>query len=136
MEFRFLERYQPQLLAVLRVIVALLFIEHATIKLFGFPPGGAPGLQPVGTLLWVAGVIEIITGALVFLGLFTRPAAFIASGEIAIGYWMFHGPKSFWPALNNGEAAILFCFAFLYIASAGPGAWSVDGTRSRNAPIR
>src|SRR5512138_2229768 len=118
MDFTWLQRWQPQLLALLRIMVALLFIEHATIKLFGFPPGAAPGLQQVGTLLWIAGVIEIVTGGLVLLGLFTRLAAFIASGEIAVGYFMFHAPKSFWPAVNMGEAAILFCFAFLYLAAA------------------
>jgi putative oxidoreductase len=136
MEFTWLSRWQPQLLAILRIVVALLFIEHATIKLFGFPPGGQPGLQQVGTLLWIAGVIEIITGTLVLVGLFTRLAAFIAAGELAVAYWMVHGPKSFWPALNMGEAAILFCFVFLYLASAGPGAWSLDRARTRNAPIR
>jgi putative oxidoreductase len=129
MEFTWVQRWQPQLLALLRIIVALLFIEHATIKLFGFPPGGAPGLQQAGTLLWIAGVIEIVMGGLVLLGLFTRLAAFVASGEIAVGYFMFHAPKSFWPAVNMGEAAILFCFVFLYIAAAGPGAWSIDASR-------
>ena len=129
MEFTWVQRWQPQLLALLRIIVALLFIEHATIKLFGFPPGGAPGLQQVGSLLWIAGVIEIVTGGLVLLGLFTRLGAFIASGETAVGYFMVHAPKSFWPAVNMGEAAILFCFVFLYIAAAGPGAWSIDAAR-------
>ena len=129
MELTWVQRWQPQLLALLRIIVALLFIEHATIKLFGFPPGGAPGLQQVGSLLWIAGVIEIVAGGLVLLGLFTRVAAFVASGEIAVGYFMFHAPKSFWPAVNMGEAAILFCFVFLYIAAAGPGAWSIDASR-------
>src|SRR4029079_8958405 len=119
MEFTWLSRWQPQLLAILRIVVALLFIEHATIKLFGFPPGGQPGLQQVGTLLWIAGVIEIITGALVLVGLFTRPAAFIAAGELAVGYWMVHGPKSFWPALKMGEAAVPFCFAFPYPRGGG-----------------
>jgi putative oxidoreductase len=131
MELTWLERWQPQLLAVVRIVTALLFLEHATIKLLGFPPGGAPGLQQVGTLLWVAGAIEIVTGGLVLLGLFTRLAAFIASGEIAVGYFMFHAPKSFFPAVNMGEGAILFCFIFLYLAAAGPGAWSVDGARFR-----
>ena len=135
MEFPWLSRWQPQLLAILRIVVALLFVEHATIKLFGFPPGGKPGLQEVGSLLWSAGVIELVVGLLVLLGLFTRPAAFVAAGEMAVAYWMVHGAKGFWPAENMGEAAILFCFVFLYLAAAGPGAWSVDGTRSRYAPI-
>jgi putative oxidoreductase len=136
MEMTWLSRWQPQLLAILRIVVALLFIEHATIKLFGFPPGGMPGPQPIATLLGAAAIIEMVTGVLVLLGLWTRLAAFIASGEMAVAYFMFHGSKGFWPAVNMGEAAVLFCFIFLYLAAAGPGAWSNDGSRTRNAPIR
>jgi putative oxidoreductase len=136
MEMTWLSRWQPHVLAILRIVVGLLFIEHATIKLLGFPPGGQPGLQEAGTLLWVAGLIELVTGALVVLGLWTRLAAFIAAGEMAVAYFMFHASKGFYPAVNMGEAAILFCFACLYLAAAGPGAWSVDGARSRAAPIR
>jgi putative oxidoreductase len=130
MTLTWLLRWQPKLLAVLRMVTGLLFIEHATIKLFGFPPGGQPGLQAVGNFLWIAGAIEMITGLLVVLGLLTRLAAFVAAGEMAVAYWMIHAPKSFYPAVNMGEAAILFCFVFLYLAAAGPGAWSVDGTRT------
>ena len=136
MEMTWLSRWQPQLLAILRIVVGLLFLEHATIKLFGFPPGGMPGLQDTGTLLWIGGVIELVTSALVVIGLFTRLAAFVAAGEMAVGYFMFHFPKGFYPAVNMGEAAILFCFVFLYLAAAGAGAWSIDGARARNAPIR
>ncbi len=136
MEFTWLSRWQAQLLAVLRIVTGLLFLEHGLIKLFGFPPGGQPGVQQVGTLLWIAGVIELLAAVLVTLGLFARVAAFIAAGEMAVAYFMFHGPKSFYPAVNMGEGAILFCFIFLYLAAAGPGAWSVDGARTRNAPIR
>jgi putative oxidoreductase len=132
MEFTWLQRWQPQLLAILRVVVGLLFVEHAQIKLAGFPPGGKPGLQEVGSFLWIAGVIELVTGALVTLGLFTRLAAFIAAGEMAVAYWMVHAKMGFYPAVNMGEAAILFCFVFLYLAAAGPGAWSVDGARRRS----
>jgi putative oxidoreductase len=132
MEFTWLQRWQPQLLAILRVVVGLLFVEHALIKLAGFPPGGKPGLQEVGSFLWIAGVIELVTGALVTLGLFTRLAAFIAAGEMAVAYWMVHAKMGFYPAVNMGEAAILFCFVFLYLAAAGPGAWSVDGARRRS----
>ena len=135
MELPWLSRWQPHLLAILRIIVALLFIEHALIKLIGFPPGGAPGQQAIGTLLGVAGIIELVLGALVLVGLFTRLAAFLASGEMAIAYFMYHAPKGFWPAVNMGEAAILFCFVFLYIAAAGAGAWSIDGTRTRHERI-
>lgn len=136
MEMTWLSRWQPQLLAILRIVVALLFIEHATIKLFGFPPGGMPGQQAIGTLLGVAGLVELVTGVLVLLGLFTRLAAFIAAGEMAVAYFMFHFTKGFYPAVNNGEGAILFCFIFLYLAAAGAGAWSIDAARARNAPIR
>jgi len=136
MELPWLGRWQPQLLAILRIVVGLLFLEHALIKLLGFPPGGKPGLQEVGSFLWFAGVIELVTSVLVLLGLFTRAAAFVAAGEMAVAYWMVHAKMGFYPAVNMGEGAILFCFVFLYIAAAGPGAWSVDGARLRNAPIR
>ena len=135
MDFTWLSRLQPQLLAVLRIVTALLFLEHALIKLFGFPPGGQPGLQPIGSLLGVAGIIELAAGILVLIGLFTRFAAFIAAGEMAVAYFMIHAPKGFYPAVNMGEAAILFCFIFLYLTAAGPGAWSVDGARTRNVPV-
>jgi putative oxidoreductase len=135
MELPWLSRWQPQLLALLRIVTALLFLEHATQKFFAFPaPFPMPG--PLPPLLIAAGAVELITGVLVTIGLFTRIVAFLAAGEMAIGYFMMHFPQSFWPAINKGEAAILFCFVFLYIAAAGPGAWSVDGTRTRNAPIR
>jgi putative oxidoreductase len=131
MDFAWLSRWQPQLLAVLRIMAALLFLQHAFIKLFGFPPDGKPGLQQVGTLLWSAGMVELVTGLLVLIGLWTRLAAFLAAGEMAVAYWMIHGPQSLYPAVNMGEAAVLFCFVFLYIAAAGPGAWSVDAARFR-----
>jgi putative oxidoreductase len=131
MRFTWLARYQPQMLALLRIIVALLFLQHALIKLFGFPPEGMPGLQQVGTLLWVGGVIELVTGILVLLGLWTRLAAFIAAGEMAVAYFMVHAPQGFFPAVNMGEAAVLFCFVFLYIASAGAGAFSMDDAMDR-----
>jgi putative oxidoreductase len=136
MELPWLSRWQPQLHAILRIVVGLLFLEHALIKLAGFPPGGKPGLQHVGTFLWVAGVVELVTSVLVTLGLFTRLAAFVAAGEMAIAYWTVHAKMSFYPAVNMGEAAILFCFIFLYLAAAGAGAWSIDETRTRNARIR
>ena len=135
MEFTWLSRWQAELRAILRIVVGLLFLEHALIKLFGFPPGGAPGLQQVGTLLWIGGVVELLTSILVIIGLFTRIAAFVAAGEMAIAYFMVHFPQSFYPAVNMGEAAILYCFVFLYLAAAGPGAWSIDGTRGRR-PVR
>ena len=136
MNLIWLSRWQPQLLAVLRIVVALLFLEHALIKLLGFPPGGKPGLQDVGSFLWIAGVIELVTSLFVLLGLFTRAAAFVAAGEMAVAYWMVHAKMGLYPAVNMGEGAILFCFVFLYLAAAGPGAWSVDSARMKNAPIR
>jgi putative oxidoreductase len=126
-------KWAPQLLAVLRIVAGLLFLEHATMKFFAFPaPFPMPG--PLPPLLMAAGVIELVTGVLIALGLFTRIAAFIASGEMAVGYFMMHASKSFWPAVNQGETAILFCFVFLYLAAAGPGAWSIDNARVRGTP--
>ena len=135
MELNWLSRWQAELRAILRIVVGLLFLEHALIKLFGFPPGGAPGLQEAGTLLWIGGVIELVTSILVIIGLFTRIAAFVAAGEMAVAYFMVHFPQGFYPAVKMGEAAILYCFVFLYLAAAGPGAWSIDGTRGRR-PVR
>jgi putative oxidoreductase len=129
MDFRVLERWQPQLLALLRIMAALLFLEHGTAKLFHFPVP-QPGVpDPLPPLLIAAAIIEVTGGVLVTLGLFTRLAAFLMAGEIAIGYFLFHFPQGFWPIVNQGEAAILYCFIFLYIAAAGPGAWSVEGAR-------
>jgi putative oxidoreductase len=127
MDFTWLSRWQPQLLALLRIVVGLLFLEHGLSKFFGFPVPFP--VHPLPPLLVAAGAIEVAAGALVTLGLFTRLAAFIASGEMAIAYWTQHFPKGPWPAANMGEGAILFCFIFLYLAAAGPGAWSVDGAR-------
>ena len=135
MDLPWLARWRPYLLALLRIVAGLLFLEHATQKFFAFPaPFPMPG--PLPPMEVAAGVIEFATGVLVTIGLFTRPIAFIAAGEMAIGYFMYHFPKSFWPAVNMGEAAILYCFIFLYIAAAGPGAWAVDNFRTRHAPIR
>jgi putative oxidoreductase len=136
MEFVWLSRWEAHLRAILRIVAGLLFLEHGLIKLLGFPPGGQPGLQDVGSFLWIAGLIEVVTSILVILGLFTRLAAFVAAGEMAVAYWTVHAKMGFYPALNMGEGAILFCFVFLYLAAAGPGAWSIDGLRMRNAPIR
>ena len=130
MEFTWLSRWQPQLLAILRIVVGLLFLEHATQKFLAFPtPFPIPG--PLPALFIAAGVIELTTSVLVTLGLFTRLAAFIAAGEMAVAYWTKHFPRSPWPIANMGEAVILFCFVFLYLAAAGPGAWSVHDTLFR-----
>ena len=123
-------RYQPQLLGLLRIVAGLLFLAHGVVKLFGFPPGAMPGPQDPMTLLGIAGIIELVAGTLIMLGLFTRPAAFIAAGEMAVAYWMMHAPQGFYPVANQGDAAILYCFIFLYLVAAGPGAFSIDGVRS------
>lgn len=131
MDFRHLERFQPQLRALLRIMTALLFMEHGLAKLVHFPVP-QPGVpNPLPPLLLAAAIIEIVGGVLITVGLFTRLAAFICAGEIAIGYFLFHFPKSFWPIVNMGEAAILYCFIFLYICAAGPGAWSLDAMRMK-----
>ncbi len=122
-----LARYAPQLLAVLRVVAGVLFLAHGVVKIFGFPPGAAPGQQELLSMFGIGAVIEIVTGTLIVLGLFTRTAALIASGEMAVGYWMFHAPASLYPAVNGGDAAVLFCFIFLYLVAAGPGAFSLEG---------
>jgi putative oxidoreductase len=127
-----LSRYAPIALAVLRIVAGLLFMEHGTQKLFGFPAGEHAGVA-VGSLPWIAGLLELVLGALIALGLFTRPAAFIASGEMAVAYWMAHAPQNFFPINNGGDAAILYCFVFLYLVFAGPGALSLD---RRQQPAR
>ena len=127
--------WAPRLLSVLRVVAALIFFEHGTQKLLGFPPPANPGAA-VSALSWWAGVLELIGGALLIVGLFTRPVAFILSGEMAVAYWIAHAPRSFYPILNGGDAAILYCFVFLFIAAAGAGPWSLDALMSRrNEPL-
>ncbi|CVI61096.1 MULTISPECIES: DoxX family protein [Agrobacterium] len=126
--FDTLSRYRPQALGALRIMTALLFISHGTQKLFGFPASQMEGSLP--TMLLVAALLEFVGGVLVLIGLFTRPVAFILSGQMAVAYFIAHGPKSFFPALNGGDAAILFCFIFLYLFVAGPGAFSVDERRA------
>lgn len=124
--------WAPRALSVLRIVAALTFIQHGLGKLFGFPAWqSAAGAPAAFTLLWFAAIIEALGGLLLALGLFTRPVAFIMSGEMAIGYWMVHAPKSFFPMINGGDGAVLYCFIFLYIAVAGGGEWSVDRVRSR-----
>lgn len=126
-----LERYTPYALAALRIVAALIFMEHGTQKLFGFPAPPEGGLPPVGSLFWIGAWIELVGGALLLLGLFTRPVALIASGEMAVAYWMVHAPASPYPVLNGGDASILYCFVFLLFVFAGPGAFSLDGMLSK-----
>ncbi len=118
-------QWQSRMLSILRFVAGLCFLEHGTAKLLGFPPVGAYA-HSLPPLLVGAGFVELIGGALVLLGLLTRPAAFIMSGEMAIGYFMAHAPKSAFPVLSGGDAAILYCFIFLYLSVAGAGVWSLD----------
>lgn len=121
-----LDQWAPHALAALRIITSLLMIQHATMKFFAFP---APMPGPLPGIIVAAGVIELVTGTLILLGLFTRPAAFLAAGTMAAAYFIGHATQGFWPALNQGEPAIMFCFAFLTLVFTGPGAWSLDGLR-------
>lgn len=126
-----LDPYRPHALALLRIVAALIFMEHGTQKILGFPAsanGGSPALLSLGG---IAGILELIGGALLAIGLFTRPVAFLLSGQMAVAYWIAHAPRSFFPVLNGGDAAILYCFVFLLLVFAGPGAWSVDGALGR-----
>jgi putative oxidoreductase len=123
--------WAPRVLSILRIVAALIFMEHGTQKLLGFPPSEDPG-PAVLTLSGIAGLLELVGGPLLALGLFTRPVAFVLSGEMAFAYWMAHAPRSFFPVVNDGDAAILYCFVFLYLAVAGGGAWSLDNLRERS----
>ncbi|HEU4968113.1 DoxX family protein [Sphingomonas sp.] len=125
--------WAPRMLALLRIMAALLFMEHGLMKLFHFPAAQPGAPDPLPMMLMIAALIEVIGGALLVLGLFTRPVAFVCAGEMAVAYFMAHAPQSFWPAINGGDAAILFCFVFLYLAAAGGGAWGIDATRSKPA---
>jgi putative oxidoreductase len=124
-----LKRRSPQLLSLARIAFGITFVEHGTQKLFSFP---LPPIGGLGTpLLLFTGGVETIGGALIALGLFTRIAAFLLSGEMAVGYWWMHAPLSLYPIANGGEVMVLYCFGFLYFAAAGPGPWSVDARAGR-----
>jgi putative oxidoreductase len=127
----------PCLLSLLRIVAAFLFMQVGTAKLFAFPaavmPGG--GTAPVGSLAWVAGLLETFGGLFLLLGLFTRPVAFLLSGEMAVAYFMGHAPRGLWPVLNQGTDAVFYCFLFLYLSAAGPGPWSLDALRFRRRGV-
>ena len=129
------ERWTSLFLSVLRIVAALVLMQHGSQKLFQYPPSGAPG--PVTPLVLMsqtglAGVLEFFGGMLLLLGLFTRPVAFILSGEMAVAYFQVHAPRAFLPIVNRGELAVILCFVFLYLAFAGGGSWSVDGVMRRS----
>jgi len=127
------KEWAPQLLSILRIVVAFLYFQVGSAKWFAFPaaimPGG--GTAPVGSLVWFAGVIAAVGGTLFLLGLFTRPVAFILSGEMAFAYFIGHAGHGFWPVLNQGAPAVFYCFTFLYYSAAGAGPWSLDALLAR-----
>lgn len=123
---------QPQLLSLLRIMSGLLFLQHGTAKVLGFPV--VEGVPPPGiSLPGLSGPLELLFGSLLVLGLFTRPVAFLAAGFCAVAYWTVHGSQGFFPILNGGELAALYCFVFLYLCAAGPGPWSVDAALRKSA---
>lgn len=124
----FLKGFSGPLLSVFRIAAGLLFLQHGTTKYLSLPPTQMSGASPM-TMGGAAGLIELVCGALIVLGLFTRPAAFLASGTMAVAYFMVHAPQNFYPILNGGELAALYCFAFLYLSAAGPGPISIDRMR-------
>lgn len=128
--FKQLTPYAPTMRSVLRIMAALIFMAHGTQKILGFPTGMSPDAF---SIFWIAGVLELIGGALLVIGLFTRPVAFVMSGLMAFAYFMVHAPQSFFPTVNGGDAAILYCFVFLYLTFAGPGPLSVDAKTGRDS---
>lgn len=125
--------WTPQLQSLLRIIAGFLFFQFGSAKWFAFPaaimPGG--GTAPLGSLVWFAAVLEVVGGSLLFVGLFTRPVAFLLAGEMAIAYFYGHARNGFWPLLNQGTPAVFFCFLFLYFSAAGAGPWSIDAKRGK-----
>jgi putative oxidoreductase len=119
----FLDKWAPYWLSVLRIVAALLFLEHGLEKFFGFPAAGPATMSPT---LWAQAAIEVVGGLALLVGAYARPVAFILCGDMAVAYFLAHFPRSFYPAVNGGDAAVLFCFVFFYIMVAGGGPWSVD----------
>jgi putative oxidoreductase len=130
LQIPYIRDYAPQLLSVLRIFAAGSFFTHGTMKLSSWP---APFEYPLNPLLYIAGVLEVIGGFLLVVGLFSRPVAFLLSGLMAFAYFIAHASNGFFPVLNHGEAAMLYCFLFLYISAAGPGVWSLDALQERKA---
>ncbi len=122
--------WAPRVRSILRIMTGLLFLQHGTTKYLGFPQSQMTGVDPT-SLGGIAGMFELVGGVLMIIGLLTRPAAFILSGQMAFAYWIAHGSQGFFPLLNGGELAALYCFVFLYFAFMGPGPWSVDAARGK-----
>ena len=120
--------WQGELRSALRIVAAAMFTMSGTSKLFAFPIGMPPNGQTAtfGTEIWIGGVLEAVGGSLMLLGLFSRPVAFVLSGEMAVAYFQFHWPQAFWPIVNGGGLAVMYCFVWLYFSAAGPGPWSLD----------
>ena len=123
--------WAPRALGLLRIVVGFLFIQHGTVKLFGAPAVEGMGVVELMSIYGLAGILEVVGGLLLLLGLFTRPVAFVLSGQMAVAYFMAHAPQSFLPIQNHGELAVTWCFLFLYFFAAGPGAFSLDGLRNK-----
>ena len=121
-----LEAWRPRTLSILRIVIALLFLQHGVMKLFHWPVAQPGAPDPLPPLLLAAAAIEVVGGLLITMGLFTRIAAFVCSGEMAVAYFLVHAPQGSIPALNMGEAAVLYCITFFYLFFAGPGPWSLD----------
>jgi putative oxidoreductase len=127
--FEKLSKFQSSALGLLRIVSALIFFAHGTQKILGFP--ASERSPEMFSLSWTAGVLELVGGFLLIIGLFSRPVAFVLSGLMAFAYWIAHAPRSIYPVLNGGDAAILYCFVFLYFVFAGPGRWSIDALTGR-----
>ena len=130
-------RWAPAFLSALRIMAAFTYIPHGTMKLFAFPASVLPtgGTVPLGSLFGVAGLLESVGGTLLLLGLFTRPVAFLLSGEMAVAYFMVHVHRGFWPIQNGGEVVVLYCFLWMFLSAAGPGPWSLDALRRKTADV-
>ncbi|MCZ4089196.1 DoxX family protein [Sinorhizobium psoraleae] len=136
LQMQFLDRYSPYALAALRIVTALIFREHGTQKIFGFPAPPEQGLPALFSLSGISGLMELVGGLFILVGLLTRPVAFLLAGEMAVAYWMVHAPQSFFPVLNEGDASILYCFVFLLLVFTGPGAWSIDGRSAKSTALQ
>ena len=122
------------MLSIFRIVAGAIFVTSGTMKIFGYPPSPVPNMPPIEPMsqMGIGGLLEVVGGLLIVLGLFTRPTAFILSGMMAVAYFQFHAPQAFWPTVNMGVAAVLYCFFFLYLVFAGAGEWSVDEMIARS----